>query len=121
MKMNITIEKVEHIEGREFKGTKWESRMQVIHTKTGYLFIDNDIGKCFGQANIKWKGIDWKKYIGKTVEILVVNCIGKEIASSDFKPVCNIEELKSNLGGHYRNCPNHNWAYPLFLLGSPQK
>jgi len=114
MKTKITIKKVETHNGQEFKGTKWKSEMQVIFTEKG-LFIDNNIGNCFGRYNIMWEGIDWKKHIGKTVEIIIVNCVGKKI--NHFVPVDTIEKLKSNLGNHSMNCPNHNWAYPLFLLG----
>jgi len=119
MKTKITINKVELHEGNKFKGTNWESPMQVIYTEKG-LFIDNIEGKCFGKYNIKWEGIDWKQHIGKTVEILIVNCVGKEITSLSFKPVDTIEILTSALGAHNNNCQNHNWAYPLFLLGEPK-
>jgi hypothetical protein len=121
MEFDVIIEKVEFYDGREFKGTNWKSKMQVIYTKVGYLFIDNDIGKCFGVSNIKWEGINWKQYIGQKVKIMVVNCVGKEITSSKFKPVYKIDDLKNKIGNHYENCPNHNWAYPLFKLGKPDK
>ena len=116
MKTEITIEKVELHGGKEFEGTNWDSPMQVIYTDKG-LFIDNIKGKCFKKfLKIKWEGIDWTPHIGKTVEILIVNCGGKDI-TSNFKPVDTIEILTSNSGEHNNNCSNHNWAYPLFLLG----
>ena len=116
MKTKITIKNVELHDGKEFEGTNWKTPMQVIYTEKG-LFIDNIKGKCFGRSNIMWEGIDWKQYIGQTVEILIVNCVGKKITSSIFKPVDTIEILTSNLGNHNKNCLNHNGAYPLFLLG----
>jgi len=119
MKTKITIKKVELHDGTNFKGTNWKNPMQVIYTEKG-LFIDNIEGKCFGRSNIKWKGIDWKQYIGKTVEIIIVNCVGKEVTSLSFEPAYTIEILTSNIGNHYKNCSNHNWAYPLFLLGEPK-
>jgi len=119
MRTQITIKKVEIHNGNNFKGTNWKSPMQVIYTDRG-LLIDNIKGKNFGKSNIMWEGIDWEPYIGKTVEIIIVNCVGKDITSSNFKPVDTIEILTSNLGNHNKNCFNHNWAYPLFLLGEPK-
>jgi hypothetical protein len=83
METKITIEKIELHDGNEFKGTNWKSPMQVIYTEKG-LFIDNSVGKCFGRYNIKWKGIDWKPSIGQTVEIIVVNCLGKAMLPSSL-------------------------------------
>jgi hypothetical protein len=71
-----------------------------------------------------WKGIDWANYIGKTVEIIVVDCVGNELGN--FKPCKSFEDLTHDSGRHYHlgrgysGCPNHIWAYPLFLLGSPK-
>jgi len=116
----ITINKVELHKGNKFKGTNWKNPMQVIYTEKG-LFIDNIEGKCFGKSNnIMWKGIDWEQHVRQTVKILIVNCVGKEISFSNFKPTDTIEILTSDLGNHYKNCSNHNWAYPLFLLGEPK-
>jgi len=120
MKISITIKKIEIHNGQEFSGANWKSPMQVIYTNKG-IFLDNIIGKCFGFSNIKWKGIDWSKHVGQTVEIIIVNCIGKMIEPSKYQTVTSIEELKDNAGNHYRNCPNHNWAYPYFFLGPIQK
>jgi len=119
MRTKITIKKVEKHDGKEFKGTKWKSPMQVIFTEKG-LFIDNSIGICFGDNNIMWKGIDWEQHIGKTVDIIIVNCVGKDISQSEFEPVNTIEKLTNDSGKHKKNCRNHNWAYPLFLLGEPK-
>jgi hypothetical protein len=118
MKMEIAIEKVESHTGKEFQGTPWKHQMQVIYTNKG-LFIDNSPGKCFGRAGIMWKGIDWSQHIGKTVEIIAVNCEGKEKEPVNFKPCTSFKDLTRESGKHSRTCYNHIWAYPLFLLGEP--
>ena len=118
MKIKITIEKVEIHAGTEFQGTPWKHPMHVIYTNNG-IFIDNSIGKCFGRSGIMWEGIDWTKHIGETVEIIPVDCVGKEIAA--FTPCPSLADAARNAGGHPKGCTNHIWAYPFFVLGEPAR
>jgi hypothetical protein len=116
MKTKITIEKIELHDGQEFRGTPWKHQMQILYTNNG-LYIDNSEGKCFrrGCSGFTWEGINWEKYMGKTVEIIVVDCVGNELVN--FTPYNFFEDLIRDSGRHPHCCPNHLWAYPLFLLG----
>lgn len=122
MNTDITIERVATHNGSEFSGTKWKSPMQVIYSNAG-LLIDNVQGNCFGHSGIIWEGIDWSKYTGKTVKIIVVDCAGR--AFTNFVPCTSFQNLIRDYGTHYHlgrgyhGCPNHLWAYPFFLFGEP--
>ena len=116
MNQKIIVEKVEIHRGEEFSGAGWKSSMQVIYTNKG-LFIDNLEGRCFGQSNIMWEGINWKRHIGKEVEIIIVNCIGKVIRHDKYQVTNSLGDLKDDSCKHPRGCSNHNWAYPYFILG----
>ena len=109
MKKEITIKKVEIIDGKRFEGTTWKNEMQVIYTNEG-LFVDNVEGKCFKRPNrssISWKGINWKQYIRKTIQIIIVDCAGKTKTSYNYKLPTDINGLTRELDHHPRKCRAH--------------